>query len=234
MLSHNSGCVEAADRNDLDYLKANYIENETDFLDIKVLAIAAKHGHLRIIEWMLLEKNCKYTTTAASFAAEHNQFHILQWFQQHIQNPFKDLVAIDAICGSSMTTLKWLHTHGCPFDTSYCYSAAIYNNRLNVFKWLYEIRCPIYHSIIPEMIVMERYDFLKYVLQNKVFKNRVYHSFYYDDHLNHTPCSHYYDVQWLRTQNLFNSNVDTWLNGIHDALSSIFCHDLTHVCKTYI
>jgi len=136
----SSACYGAALRGRQDILE--WLHNAGCPWDEWACAGAAEHGHFALLRW-LISQGCPWDTYTYAGAAWQGRLDVLQWLMALPQAcaltaPYIGQMAAQ---GGHLEVLKWLHSHGCPWDEATC-SAAARGGQLDVLKWLRQHDCP--------------------------------------------------------------------------------------------
>ena len=128
----------------VDYLfSCEHFREADDREDILVhsshCTIAAKHGHLALLQYLHEKLNCIWTFFACNAAAEHGHLQCLKYLHTEGCEWYEETCAA-AAKGGQLTCLIYAHNQGCPWDRHTC-SAAITANRLNCLKYALENGC---------------------------------------------------------------------------------------------
>ena len=135
---------------------------------------AAADGELDILKWLRKHK-CPWDEYTLVYAGDH--LDVMQWA---IENgcPMNAIVSHppaetghewepEGYEDNSLDTLKFLHNHGCPFDTGTC-SKAVISGKLEKLVWLRSppINCPWDAGTTQTALYYCRWDMLKFALDN--------------------------------------------------------------------
>lgn len=97
--------------------------------------LAAKHGNLSALEYMVIEKKFAIGDIGAA-ASGKGHIHILEWALKY-KNPCYIFSMWAAICGGQLPTIIWLLDHDCPMPLDSLATATKYNQP-HIFKWLHD------------------------------------------------------------------------------------------------
>lgn len=137
----------------------------------KCCQYAVKNGNLELLKW-LQTQNCRIVHSVAEIAADHGQLHILEWIIENdfpyntndlyrssirgghidifkwllsknivLSDLYKDSLCLFAVYGGQLSTLKWLREQGYSWDKYIPYEAAK-KDHLEIFIWAIENGCP--------------------------------------------------------------------------------------------
>ena len=99
---------------------------------------AAEAGHLHILQW-LQENDCPWHTKICRTAAERGHLHILQWLRESHRDDFDsefDSRMCSAAAGAGqLHVLQWLRDNGCPWNSD-SYHAAALNGFAEIVEWV--------------------------------------------------------------------------------------------------
>jgi len=110
----------------------------------QVCALAAKGGHLGVLQWLRKEKNglprCPWDCDTVSYAAENGHLHILEWATTN-GCPKSVYVCAYAAYGGHLHIIQWAREREFPWDSQTCDWAAE-NGHLHVIQWARANGCP--------------------------------------------------------------------------------------------
>jgi len=102
-----------------------------------LIALAARHGHIPVLEWARQIGNCFENGHASLEAAMNGQIHVLDWLYDS-DGPLHFALTWSAARAGQIASLEWLQEHDihchCD-DVDVCYTAAE-QGHLHVLKWL--------------------------------------------------------------------------------------------------
>jgi hypothetical protein len=103
----------------------------------KTCVLAAKGGHLLLLQWMRAPKDhwgqCPWDERTCTAAAENGHIHILQWARANACDWNEDTCTQAAEYGH-LHILKWARANGCDWSEWTC-SVAAGNGHLHVLQW---------------------------------------------------------------------------------------------------
>ncbi len=145
MTENTTTAEHAIAKGDLKLLRQIRMQHPLLQLGAVACAIASRHGHLHIIQWLLSSNPpCEWDETMYSEAAEHGHLEVLQWLQHWNLNLPENLkvrnqmrVCYYAAKGGQLEILKWARSCNPPFPWNHrvCFIAAS-NGHLEVLQWL--------------------------------------------------------------------------------------------------
>lgn len=128
----------------------------------KIYEKAAIGGNLRILEWVRMSfPQCPWTAAVPALAARHNHLHVLEWLLFE-GCPYDESVVIAAAAGGHIRVLRWLSTyisktyksnrgvfsHSRRMWTHKACNAAALHGQLPVLKWLRAMNPPCEWTVI--------------------------------------------------------------------------------------
>ena len=127
----------AAEERSLDTLKQKL---EKDRLSkSSVCQLAAKGGHLDVLQWVRLN-GCPWDAETCVAAAMGGHREVLQWL--HMNGcPWNDRTCVGAARSGHLGMLQWARENGCPWNKETCSTAAMHGH-LEVMQWACANGCP--------------------------------------------------------------------------------------------
>ena len=100
--------------------------------------LAAKHGHLAIMQWVhTQDPSCSWTSDTCSAAAMGGHLESLQWLRAQVPPcPWDSSTLFHAALNGRLEVLQWAHTNGCPWHQSAC-AVAAREGHLEALQWLH-------------------------------------------------------------------------------------------------
>ena len=160
----------------LDEIEDFHVEDHYYYIGSLMCHAAAGAGKLDILRW-LRQHSCPWNEYSLEEAAACDHLDVMQWA---IENgcPMNAIVSHppaetghewepEGYEDNSLDTLKFLHNHGCPFDTGTC-SKAVISGKLEKLVWLRSppINCPWDAGTTQTALYYCRWDMLKFALDN--------------------------------------------------------------------
>lgn len=104
--------------------------------------IAARSGHVAILEWSIRELGCSLNRGTCVLAAAHGQFQVLQWCIQQKPEFLKDAwICAAAAQEGELEIIQWLRGKGCLWNETTCSNAAA-GGHFELLKWVRSQGCP--------------------------------------------------------------------------------------------
>jgi len=121
-----------------------------------LVALAAEHGQLPIVQW-LRQNGCFWDHLTPCWAAQNNHWDVLQWCHAN-GCPWNYYTSLAAAANGHLALLQWLTQQGCPWlETAICEVAAA-NNHWHVLHWVLQIIRPP-HNLETLVHVDPRFQF---------------------------------------------------------------------------
>ncbi|AGO85060.1 Ankyrin repeat domain containing protein [Pandoravirus salinus] len=105
-----------------------------------VVNIAARHGHLALIQHMCDAADAVLTTAAMDRAAGHGHLEVVQWLHVHRTEGCTTAAMDKAAARGHLEVVQWLHAHRTEGCTTAAMDGAAAHGHLAVVQWLHENR----------------------------------------------------------------------------------------------
>ena len=145
------------------------------------VAIAAAHGNLRLVIWLL--KEGFLTNNTETYAAASGGYLDVMMYLRWENCSWSENVCIVAAEKGYLALLQWVKSNGCPWPEQKMFPAAAKSNNLHLYKWLLEQGCPFDED---ESFINAcehgNFEFIKFALSNgSTFWDDIV-SFYVQEH----------------------------------------------------
>lgn len=102
----------------------------------RAMDIAARHGHLRAVKWIHVNRLGRCTTDAMDNAARYGHFEIIKWLHKNRQEGCTTSAMDHAACNGHFEIVKWLHYNRVEGCTKTAINGAARKGFLEIVKWL--------------------------------------------------------------------------------------------------